>query len=401
MSKARGSPLHQSWRTPENPHKAGLSRDQKAKIVFQLGSITEHLSRMRSDRGGSLLDQDGRFHTSTCLSRGLILNKRYTLTELPRGPFETERGYYQAQLSGFVQQAQTLPLDHHCFLAPVPARREYKNDAKYRKAATRWNDFVNIQSKIDSSENRTDYIIAAELLSRTITKWTAAPSKSNLSPPNQFAIHHPDLSVNNIYIDEDCNITCVIDWEFCSTVPLSMVLIAPGLPQSRDEMDPSLLHAFQDGFRRAAMADSQQDGTGTETALDKMLSCSRPVWLLSRILSLDSETDHRLLSDLWDLNRSPGEDMAETFRLRQSSKDYLALHRELKEEDQSPAEIARRERDYFRDEVERETVSRKLTLFSQWSSRYDELGGRGIRRNSGLFVADLKLWRWLNNCLES
>ena len=45
---------------------------------------TEGLCRLCFDRAGSLFAEDGEIRIMTCLSRGLILNKRYALVDVPR-----------------------------------------------------------------------------------------------------------------------------------------------------------------------------------------------------------------------------------------------------------------------------------------------------------------------------
>jgi hypothetical protein len=66
--------------------------------------------------------------------------------------------------------------------------------------------------------------------------------------PETFPLCHADRSVNNIYVDNDYNITCVIDWAFASSIPKTMMLEAPGLPQYRDEISSELHTSFIDGF---------------------------------------------------------------------------------------------------------------------------------------------------------
>ncbi|MCJ1231354.1 hypothetical protein MMC12_008031 [Toensbergia leucococca] len=393
MSKARGLPLQYTW-------KADMSNEQKAKILFQLGVITEQLSQLRFDQAGSLFEEDEVFHIKTCLSRGLLLNERHALEDVPRGPFNFARDYYEAQIRAFLDHVKYLPLGHHCFFAPIPAQNEYDDFAKFQKASDWWSDFVTVQSKIDSSDNRADYVVAGEMLSDTIAKW--ADDLTDILPSygeNRFAIHHPDLSVNNIFIDEDLNITCIIDWAFCSAVPLSMLLTPPGLPQSRNELDVPLLAAFENGFQQSLLKNTQYQGVGTEKVLGWMTSRGRQMWLLSRILSFDTTTDYHLFQAFWDLVGGYSQDMVEFFRSKQSSKDCIALHRELKEDDQTTEQVARLERAYFRDIALRLAISRKLTLVSQWSNRYGESGTRGIRSNGNVFVADKRLWSWIDSCL--
>ena len=57
--------------------------------------------------------------------------------------------------------------------------------------------------------------------------------------------------------------------------------------------------------------------------------------------------------------------MLEFFHLKQSTKNYITLHSELKIEDQTLEHIARLERDYFGGDVYSLAIARKLTLVSQ------------------------------------
>ena len=396
MSKARGTPLEHTWRT------LNISHDYKAKIVFQLGVLTEQLTRLCFDRAGSLFEEDEEFHIKTCLSRGLLLHGRHSLPDIPRGPFKLEKDYYQAQFSAFFEHVKCLPLAHHCFLAPVPTPGEYGNSySAFQEASAWWSDFVTLQSKIDSSDNRTDFVIAGEILAEIMHPWV--DGCLNIPPVrrgNRFALHHPDLSVSNVYVDADFNITCIIDWAFCSAVPLSMLLIAPGLPQSRYEIDTSLLPAFKDGFRHALTQTNQHLAFSDKNLLYEMLSRSRPLWLLSRILSLDCTTDYHLFKALWDLT-GYSQDMLEYFHSKRLSTKYITLWRELKEGDQTSEQVAIQERDYFRNNDWRLAVARKLTLVSQWSSQYQVPQSRGIRSSGSIFVADKKLWAWIDDCLNS
>jgi len=132
-----------------------------------------------------------------------------------------------------------------------------------------------------------------------------------------------------------------------------------------------------------------------------MLSRSRPMWLFSRILTFDSTTDYYLFKALWESIGNYDQEMAEFFRSMQSSKKYSSLHTELEEDDQTTLQVAELEGEYFGKDVWRLAISRKLTLVSEWSSRYHEPCTYGIRSNGNVFVADKKLWAWIDNCLES
>ncbi|KAL9629473.1 MAG: hypothetical protein Q9164_006866 [Protoblastenia rupestris] len=401
MSKASGSRLQESWKSPPLSEPS-LSEQQKAKIVSQLGGITWQLSQLRFNQIGSLFEENGTYSIKQCLSRGLIMNERHSLDELHRGPFSSSDQYLRAHLFAFLLHAKYLPLNHHCFLAPIPSPREYNDYSEYVEATDRWNEFVAAGNKIDSSENRSDYVLARDILARTILEWFAkVPKIMTRDCQNPFPIHHPDLSVDNIYVDADFNITCIIDWAFCSSVPLHVLLMAPGLPQSRYELESTLISAFEDGFRAKLEDDILYKDNVTGMALIETLQRSRPIWLLSRFLDFDSLADYHLFKGVSDTIGPPVHNALQEFRTMQSLPQYTSLLRGLKEEDDPPEQVTIFERAHFmKDAPGRLAVARKLTMVSQWGLRYQQKPAYGIRANCNMFVADSKLWKWISLCLS-
>lgn len=400
MAKAHGLPLQCTW-SDTTGNKPSITQDQKEKVLFQLGSITWQLSQLSFDQAGSLFEEDGKFQIKTCLARGLLLSQRDSIEDLDRGPFRTKEAYYDAHILAFLEHVKYLPLGHHCFFAPIPGPAEYDDGRGFRKASDWWSDFVTVQSKIDGSENRSDYVIAGEVLSEMMARWTKDNSGSSVdNRKTPFSIHHPDLSVDNIFVDEHFDITCVIDWAFSSSVPLSMLLTAPGLPQSRYELDPLLLPAFENGFRYALEGSINDKDLDNEMIFCQTLSCSRPLWLFSRLINFDSTTDYHLFKALWNYFGDHDQSISELFLSRQSSQKYITLHEELMEDDQTAVEVATLEREYFKNDIWGLTIARKLTLVSQWSLRYQVPRGHRIRDNGNIFVADKKLWRWIDSCLK-
>ncbi|KAI4156828.1 MAG: hypothetical protein L6R39_000994 [Caloplaca ligustica] len=415
MSKARGTSLQQAWKD-SSPNDRYVSQAQKEKVVYQLGALTANLSHLRFDRAGSLFEEKGGFHIKRCLGRGLLMNERYTCEGIPRGPFLSEKEYYNAHLAAFIEHVKYLPLGHHCFFAPVPTRNEFESQEEYSRATDWWNDFVTVQSKIDGSTNRVDYIVAAEILAQFMKN--QPKSLLNLGwrlRDRPFAIQHPDLSANNIYVDEKFNIICVIDWAFSSAVPLPILLTAPGLPQSYHELDTLLLPSLESGFRHGLEVHAHPYSADIISTLCQTLRDNRPTWLLSRLLNFESITDYHLLKELWEITAGFDRGVAEIVRVKLSSTELISLRKELMEDDQTAEQVAEAESRYFLDRDRRstglewqylhnntwrETLARKLTLVSQWTSRYHE-GQNRIRYNGNTFVADRRLWRWIDDCLRS
>lgn len=210
MSKAPGSPLQHTWKDSEKDE-PNMSQEKKIKVMFQLGVIIWQLSRLCFDEAGSFFEEDEEFQIRTCLSRGLLLYERQSLEDINRGPFKSEKQYYEAHVSIFLEHVKYLQLGHHCFFAPIPVRSEYNDYVGFRKASDGWSDFAIVQSKIDSSENRFDYVIVGEVFSKIITKRTNDISNTFLNDRQyRFSIYHFDFSVDNIFVDEDFNI-CIID----------------------------------------------------------------------------------------------------------------------------------------------------------------------------------------------
>ncbi|PON24287.1 hypothetical protein TGAM01_v206975 [Trichoderma gamsii] len=65
---------------------------------------------------------------------------------------------------------------------------------------------------------------------------------------SSFTLSHPDLHVGNIYVDDDLNITCIIDWSSTSTGPIAELLATPGLGGSARPPSESLTTAFRASF---------------------------------------------------------------------------------------------------------------------------------------------------------
>ncbi|KAL8951733.1 MAG: hypothetical protein Q9222_002312 [Ikaeria aurantiellina] len=399
MSKAPGTPLKHFWDTPTQPGPA-INEEQKAKVLSQLGAITWQLSRLQFDSAGSLFEEEGRFLVKQCLSAGLLMNQRDTLTSVSRGPFATELDYYMAHIEAFRQHARFLSLYPHCFFAPVPAPCEYDTAQDHQAAFRRRNDFVAVMYKTESSQNMVDLTIANNLLPDILGTWLCKNQrKGNFD--TRFALHHPDLSVNNIFVDEGFNITCIIDWAFCSAVPLPVLLMMPGLPHSLDGLERTLASEFASGFLHTIMDLARSDIRDDGMQLAELLRHARPVWLFMHFISLHTLQEFGLYKELWERIGPEDDELLDYFRDKHESVDYMSLQKQWTRFDKRPAQIAKYERSHFGNDVARLVIARKLTLVSEWGERYKGPSHRRLRRNAQVFVADARLWRWIAACLPS
>ncbi|KAE8352423.1 kinase-like domain-containing protein [Aspergillus coremiiformis] len=386
MSEAPGRPLSKFWRPTGSPQPS-LETPSKAKILSQLGSITWKLTQVRFDKIGSLFEEDESFSIKECLSRGHMLHERCFL-KIPRGPFASEADFYDSLISAFSKHAEILQLSHHCFVAPVPSQNDYPSSVQYESAVDLWSDFVTIGCKIDSSVNRLDYIIAGDALRDIIHKFPAIN-------PKTFPLCHPDLSVNNIYVDDNYNITCIIDWAFTSSIPESMLLTTPGLPQYRDEISSELHIPFIDGFF-AAMPKSTDERSAHRYR--QSLEQSQVSWRLSRLLSLDSIGDFTLFATVWHFAYGPEQNLMQYFLHQRRSTHYIRLYSEAQQEDLPVSKIEEDEKDYFRNKDLRKTIAKKLTLMSEWNAQYTDRHPPKLRKD--MFVASPNLWKWIQELIQ-
>jgi hypothetical protein len=117
-------------------------------------------------------------------------------------------------------------MSHYIFFAPVPVPAEYRNYASYLRAINRWNVFTAVGLKIGSSTNRLNYFFASHFLERMIPSFTSQCKALTAQPGDVFPRRHPDPSMNNIFVEDDCNITCIINWAFSCSVLIGELLQA-------------------------------------------------------------------------------------------------------------------------------------------------------------------------------
>ncbi|KAJ5540184.1 hypothetical protein N7513_008516 [Penicillium frequentans] len=359
MSEASGRPLSKFWRATSS--RDGLDIRTKSKILHQLGRITWKLSQLRFDKIGSLFEEHGSINIGECLSRGHMSHQRYRL-DIPRGPFTSEAEFYDSVIEAFSQHAELLPLKTHCFVAPVPMRKEFKSEEQFTWAEKLWIDFMLVGRKIDTADNRLDYMIAAEALRDILGKLELPTVIAT------FPLFHPDLSINNIFVDNDYNITCVIDWTFASSVPESMLLAYPGLPQQRNELSPELYAPFHSGFI-AAMPAASIENTLIHR-YSESFERSKTSWDLIRLLNMDLPQDYIVFAKLWKSAYGSKKNLQRYFLQRQRSPHYAWLHRQVKKEDDPQSKVQKKEDVYFGRKFWKHTIARKLTLVSEFKARY-------------------------------
>ncbi|KAJ5950910.1 uncharacterized protein N7479_009323 [Penicillium vulpinum] len=393
MSKAEGKTLETMWGGSDLHHR--LDSLEINKVMYQLGRIAWKLAQVRFGQIGSIYEQNGFFVIGECLSKGHIQHRRHSLKGISRGPFINENDFYTSLIGALIRHAETLPLVHHCFTAPVPSRNDYPTRDLWNGACDLWNDFLTIGEKVDGAANRVDYVIAAHALNRLISQYVS--NWAEITSPVTFALCHPDLTTNNIFVDDQYNIMCIIDWAFATTVPLPFLLAPPGFPQSRHRLEDRFCLGFSDGFKDAALFNMHRPSVGL--SVPKALYCVRNsqfAWCLSRFLAFDSTDDLSLFRTMWESIYPSGPKLESYFFLQRAQTYYRNLHKKIKIEDLPESQIQTSETDLFtKPLIFERSLARHLTMISDWGFNYDPSKLSGLRDTEEIFTTEPRLWRWV------
>ncbi|OAA56353.1 Aminoglycoside phosphotransferase [Niveomyces insectorum RCEF 264] len=372
-----------------------LTHDQKTKVMRQLRAFSLQLAGLRHPQIGSLFEHatnDGpkSYYIGECLAPALAWDERQLLEELERGP--------------------VLPLHYHALFAPVPDKKEYTSVASFQTAMSRWNEFSFVGYKFEQSRNRFEYCLAGQILHDTVVPrlCTAGSSSTDQSNSNEngvdgggrndassFYLKHPDLHGGNIFVDEHVNITGIIDWSYTTTVPLAELWATPRIWTN----EPTLAAVFR-GVAEEAAAIGGKSAVPPAIELDRFWDKVDKLQHFQQFVRLLSPRDYDHFAALLEQN-SDGEgdgdgdgdgslaaDIPDLLARRAQTSANQALLHELAQDDNTPKDIALAERQGFATMQavdDRLAVARKLTVVRQMNRR---------------FVADKRLWHWLDAALE-
>ncbi|KAH7127330.1 hypothetical protein EDB81DRAFT_907510 [Dactylonectria macrodidyma] len=346
--------IQQQQRQPPLP----MTDRDREKAIFQLEYIMSSLSEIHLDKIELLFeakDDDSNYFIGECLSPSPIWQWRDTFEGIHRGPFHQESEYFSSQISAFVAHAKELPLTPHSFFTPLPDAFEYPSWASYCVAAHRRGTFCWVGDKMESSKNRLSYCIAGQPLQQMIPSLASHTTRGG-----GFVLSHPDLHVGNLFVDENFNITSIIDWGSVSSGPLSELLASPGFSGPTTPPTISRVAAFRDGFCRGG----------------------EMMWRFSRLVRLLSGHDYTLFKALYELVHKNPEDIPRLFH-DQSTQGYAPeLLAKLREDDEEDEEDDGGGHDEMPKEL---AIAGKLTLMSEMNPS---------------FVADKTLWLWIENALD-
>ncbi|KAK2601539.1 hypothetical protein QQS21_004924 [Conoideocrella luteorostrata] len=420
MTMAKGQPLSMyDWRTRRYPDVPGadvfarpLFYCEKSHILNQLARFVCQLSQSRFDKIGSLFERaDGSYVVEECLSPSFILQNHEHLENIPRGPFQNEREYYSALVSTLLAHCEELDMSHHILHAPLPCPLEYSNFGSYNAACHRWNDYAAAGSKADSNQNRLEYGLAAMFIRDLVIPCLTAPGDP---PPPGFPLRHHNISTQNIYVDENFNITCMLDWALSSTVPFVDSLACPGLPHPGElELDRLLHKSFQLTLKMEFL------NSHNVLVADKFWFRGNMSSRLLRLVNFDAIQDYHHLDALHESvcgGESSPVRLQDTLHSISSTPEAGLFAHALAANDKPGREVSQREQKYF-DVVGagRLAIARHVSYMSALRCGINDnpvlasvqCGGSGTRTSGNyvepaggfgskpLYVPDKQLWLWL------
>lgn len=255
------------------------------KLMRQLGKICFALSKVQFGTIGSVQEGSDAFGVGESLVPTFVLQGRHGIPVF-RGPFLTEQNYYNGLIDAFFGHVKGLSLGHHFFLGPCPERADYPDQTSYNTAMDRWNDFVTIDDKIDGVDNRIQYHTAGKLIQDIVPDFSPPDGGHPATGLAGFPLGHADLCSSNIFVDDDCNITCIIGWEFSSTMPFAQLLIPPAVPNKRRPPSSADCAAF-----RAGLHDASRQANVVLPSIPGIVSDL--LWHYMRWVNLDTHCDFR------------------------------------------------------------------------------------------------------------
>lgn len=284
MSKAKGIKL--DWE--DIPAKG------RETVMIELAKYMCHISRLSFRKIGSIIRHGDDFFTTRSMHRSLLGNSTQ--------PFPSAKEYYTSQLALFHSDAIAPRRSSRVpFLREIPHKEEFDSYESYHVALV---DYYNVDihghNAWDAPQNIARYVRLHDELSESLNKLVDLNN-------HEFILAHPDLNVTNIFIDPSTyEITCIIDWERASTVPIESFFVVPHLPNKRGPVEDRLRSSFIDAFGRHAETDLKMHQLA-------MLRNSEPMWAFDKLVQRDAgEYFHYAVNVLlrWKL----GENWRDTFK---------------------------------------------------------------------------------------
>jgi Phosphotransferase enzyme family len=281
MSKAKGIPL--DW--------GGIPVEGREVVMKGLAQHMCQLSRLRFPKLGSIIfSSDDEFTITQPFLR--------CFPKLDM-EFQSIKSYYVFQLDLFKEDTMALKGSSRVpFLRRIPHREDFESHSAFQLATI---EYSKGENDWDTEENIALYRALHHRLEDGLKDLVDLESSGS-----EFVLAHPDLNESNIFIEASTyEITCIIDWERASALPMESFCTVPHLPSTQGPLDDHLRSIFLRAFEDC------QEGPGKAEQLG-LLRQSEPMWAWEKLVQRASGTYFHYAVDVY-LSWKIGDDWRNSF----------------------------------------------------------------------------------------
>ncbi|KAK2813972.1 hypothetical protein FQN50_000376 [Emmonsiellopsis sp. PD_5] len=219
MEKAVGNPLKDRW--------FGLTEKEQIRLVTSYAEIERTLFSLPFSSYGSLYYKDSLpQNLQADLYAAGVEDKDNDADRFCIGPV-ADYMFWRGNRAQFYFNRG--PWRHPRDYLYSTGWKEREWTSKYGKPKT--NDFPHN----DVLEGEISPLLYVDLLDKYLSICPYLLPEDNTHPLNQPTMRHPDLNPTNIYVSDSCEISCIIDWQHATILPL---LLAAGNPPLFENPDP-------------------------------------------------------------------------------------------------------------------------------------------------------------------
>ncbi|KFY11109.1 hypothetical protein V492_04652 [Pseudogymnoascus sp. VKM F-4246] len=220
MEKAPGQPLEDRW--------FSLTEKESVHLVTSYVEIEKKLFALPIDAYGSLYYKENLpAHLQVELSAAGTPDESGDAKRFCIGP-TADYMFWFGRRTG-IELDRGPWRDPHAFLRAIGTK---ELESKHRFGKPMENEFPHN----DMLEGK----IAPEAYTELLDKYIALSSyllpKSRENLLNRSTLRHPDINPMNIFVSDECDVSCIIDWQHTTILPL---LLAAGNPVLFDNPDPT------------------------------------------------------------------------------------------------------------------------------------------------------------------
>lgn len=234
MELMPGTPAYRRWRT--------MSMEQKVAFTKRVAEFQAQLSRcgdpdtafrnigtlhkVEAEKGGAVdVPQAFDFVPGQFVSHQFFMGDHLRY-DVPRGPFRSSHDWLSSELEIIILE-QTAAIEN--------AEDE------------------------DDKEDAREILGPAQRLLALLPK--VFPAALQDSPPEVTALWHDDLSLNNILVDDQGNITAVVDWECVSALPIWIATKMPTFLTDGGREEEPKREGYMDETPLGSSATEEEDGS--------------------------------------------------------------------------------------------------------------------------------------------